>query len=376
MPIVRIGLEPLNSRDQRLLGDLRARLDTVEPGVDVLPALVDALREALHAERGLAYGVDIGPERYQVSYLHVSGFSMTQEAAHAYLDGFVGTRRDAWGYFNPACPQPSQRNRELQFQAPGTDAAPLPPPQDERHTLWKTLGITAEEQAQVRSTIGGFLQGCGLDRMMFLRVLVCDGPALLGWVGAMRSEPFEARELSLMRELIPSLRRRLALDSRLREAGMLHAALEVALESLGQAAYVVVSTGRVAFANSLGRARLEQDAGLVADALKRHLRGEPLGVEMSLTPLRIAGAPAYYLAIAQGQPVQALARVHTLSSGWGLTAREMEVLGRLVHGESNKAIALQLGCAERTVEVHVTRILAKAQVESRSALIAKCFLAS
>ncbi|MFY0528079.1 helix-turn-helix transcriptional regulator [Archangium gephyra] len=370
----------MNSQDQQLVGDLRSRLDTVEPGVDVLPALVDALREALHAERGLAYGVDIGPERFQVSYLHIAGFPMTPEAAHAYLDGFVSTRRDCWGYFNPACPQPSQRNRELQFQAPGTDAEPLLPPHDERITVWKTLGIPAEErarlQAQVRSAIGDFLQGCGLDRMMFLRVLVCDGPALLGWVGAMRSEPFEARDLHLMRELIPSLQRRLALDSRLREAGMLHAALEAALESLGQAAYVVTSTGRVAHTNSLGKARLEQDAGLVAEALKKHQRGEPPGGEISFTPLRLTGTPTHYLAVIQGEPPQALARVHTLSSGWGLTAREMEVLGRLVRGESNKAIALHLGCAERTVEVHVTRILAKAQVESRSALIAKCFLAS
>lgn len=360
--------------------DLRARLDTVEPGVDVLPALVEALREALRAERSLAYGVDVGPERYQVSYLHFSGFSLTPEAAYASLDGFVGTRRDPWGYFNPANPQPSQRNRELQFQAPTRDTTLVVPPRDERLTLWKTLGIPTEEQAQiqaqVRASIGDFLQGCGLERMMFLRVLVCDGPALLGWVGAMRSEPFEARELHLLRELIPSLQRRLTLDTRLREAGMLHAALEASLESLGQAAYVVTSTGRVAFSNSLGRTRLEQNTELVAEALKKHLRGEPSGPELSFTPLRLTGAPAHYLAVMQGEPTQALARVHALSSSWGLTAREMEVLGRLVLGESNKAIALKLGCAERTVEVHVTRILAKAQVESRSALIAKCFLAS
>ncbi|WP_047860856.1 helix-turn-helix transcriptional regulator [Archangium gephyra] len=373
-------MEPLDSQDQRLLEDLRARLDLVEPGVDVMPALVEALREALRAERSLAYGVDIGPERYQVSYLHSSGFSLSPETAYASLDGFVGTRRDPWGYFNPANPQPSQRNRELQFQAPGLESAPPVAPRDDRFTLWKTLGIPSEEQAriqtQVRASIGGFLQECGLERMMFLRVLVCDGPALLGWVGAMRSEPFNPRELHLLRELIPSLQRRLALDARLREAGMLHAALEASLESLGQAAYVVTANGRVAFANSMGRARLEQDAGLVAEALKKHLRGEPTGAELSFTPLRLTGTPAHYLAIVQAEPQHALARVHALSSGWGLTAREMEVLGRLVRGESNKAIALHLGCAERTVEVHVTRILAKAQVESRSALIAKCFLAS
>ncbi|MCY1082408.1 helix-turn-helix transcriptional regulator [Archangium lansingense] len=373
-------MEPLNSRDQQRLEELQARLETVEPGVDVLPAVVDTLREALNAERGLAYGVDIGPERYQVSYTHISGFPMTSADAHASLDSFVGTRRDPWGYFNPACPQPSQRNRELQFQAPNLDAPPIPPPQDERLTLWKTLDLPAEErarvQAQVKSNVGTFLQGCGLDRMMFLRVLVCDGPALLGWVGAMRTEPFEGREVRLLRELIPSLQRRLTLDTRLREAGVFHAALEAALEALGQAAYVVTSTGRVAFANSMGRARLERDTGLVAEALKRYLRGEPLGGELTFTPLRLSGTPTHYLAVVQGEPLQALARVHALSTGWGLTAREMEVLGRLVRGESNKAIALHLGCAERTVEVHVTRILAKAQVESRSALIAKCFLAT
>ena len=260
-----------------MLEDLRARLDLVEPGVDVLPALVEALREALRAERSLAYGVDIGPERYQLSFLNHSGFSLEPRVAHATLDGFVGARRDPWGYFNPANPQPSQRNRELHFHAPGMEAPAPAPPRDDRFTLWKTLGVPMEEQARlqahVRASVGGFLQEYGLARMMFLRVLVCEGPALLGWVGAMRSEPFNPRELNLLRELIPSLQRRLALDARLREGGMLHAALEAALEALGQAAYVVTSTGRVAFANSLGRARLEQDSGLVAEALKRHLKG-------------------------------------------------------------------------------------------------------
>ncbi|WNG51165.1 helix-turn-helix transcriptional regulator [Archangium minus] len=372
-------MEPLNSQDQRLLGDLRALIDTVEPGVDVLPALVDSLRDVLRAERGLAYGVDIGPERYQVSFLHMSGFPMTLEEGHACLEGLVGTRRDPWGYFNPACPQPSQRNRVLQFQVPVTETHVEPLSQDERLAPWKKLGIATEEQArmhtQVRTAMGDFLRAVGLDQMVFLRVLVCDGPALLGWVGAMRSEPFEAREVSLMRELIPSLQRRMKVESRLREAGMLSAALEGALEAIGQPAFVVSSTGRVAHANHAGRAWLGQNAELVAEALKRYLRGEP-GEQLSFTPLRLAGVPPHYLAVVQGEPANSFARMHSVSAHWGLTARETEVLGRLVRGESNKAIALHLGCAERTVEVHVTRILAKAQVESRSALIARCFLAS
>ncbi|QRK10164.1 helix-turn-helix transcriptional regulator [Archangium violaceum] len=372
-------MEPLTSQDQRLLGDLRTLIDTVEPGVDVLPALVDSLREMLHAERVLAYGVDIGPERYQVSFLHISGFPMTLEERLEGLKGLVSARRDPWGYFNPACPEPSQRNRVLQFQVPGRDTPVELLLQEERLAPWKKLGIATEELArmhdQVRAVMGDFLRVIGMEQMVFLRVLVCDGPALLGWVGAMRSAPFEAREVSLMRELIPSIQRRMKVESRLREAGMLSAALEGALEAIGQPAFVVSATGRVAHANHAGRAWLGQNAELVAEALRKYLRGEP-GEQLSFMPLRLAGVPPHYLAVIQGEPAQSFARMHSVSASWGLTARETEVLGRLVRGESNKAIALHLGCAERTVEVHVTRILAKAQVESRSALIARCFLAS
>nr|WP_255508185.1 LuxR C-terminal-related transcriptional regulator [Myxococcus sp. AB036A] len=52
------------------------------------------------------------------------------------------------------------------------------------------------------------------------------------------------------------------------------------------------------------------------------------------------------------------------------------MLTHIIQGETNKSIAGRLGCAERTVEVHVTHLLSKAQVESRSALIARFFQSS
>ena len=363
------------------MGDLRALLETVEPGVDVLPQWMGALREALQAERSLAYGVDTGPECFQISFTHASGFSLPTVELHAAMNGYLGSMKEScWGYFNPTSPQPSQRNRVIQFRAPGTDAEPVSPPQDERLELRKQLGITEEEQAQLqarfRSSLGHFLQRFGAERMVHLRVLVCEGPALLGWVGVLRHEPFTARETHILEELTPALQRRLLLDTRLREAGVLHVALQATLEAIGQPAYVVTATGRVAHANSAGQARLAQDGEQVRQSLRSYLRREPTDPALSFTPLRLPGTPAHFLAIEQGGPAQTFARMHSVSANWGLTARETEVLGRLVRGESNKAIAVRLGCAERTVEVHVTRILAKAQVESRSALLSKFFLDS
>lgn len=372
-------METLNSQDQRLLGDLRTLIETVDPGTEVLPTVVGALREALHAERSLMYGVDVGPERYQTSFAYSAGFPLSMPPTQACLDRFLGSLKDPWGYFNPACPQPAQRNHALQFRPILEEDAPAPRLRDERLEPWKKLGMSAEEQeqlhARVRSTLGDFLRRFEIDHMVYLRVLVCEEASLLGWVGVMRSEPFGERELNLLRELTPMLQRRLRLDTRLREAGLLHAALEVSLEALGQPAYVVTATGRVAYANAAGRVRLEREgAGHVAEALTRHLRGEPGGGSLSVTPLRLAGAAPHYLVVQRDDSARTFARLHELGAGWKLTARETEVFGHLLRGESNKTISGKLGCAERTVEVHVTRILAKARVESRSALISKVFM--
>jgi DNA-binding NarL/FixJ family response regulator len=49
----------------------------------------------------------------------------------------------------------------------------------------------------------------------------------------------------------------------------------------------------------------------------------------------------------------------------GLTPRELEVLGLLVEGRSNRQIAEELFISGKTASVHVTRILAKLGVHSR-----------
>jgi two-component system, NarL family, response regulator YdfI len=49
-----------------------------------------------------------------------------------------------------------------------------------------------------------------------------------------------------------------------------------------------------------------------------------------------------------------------------LTPREIEVLGMLADGRSNKVIAHQLGISEHTVKFHVTSILSKLNAGSRT----------
>ncbi|MDP9358924.1 MAG: LuxR C-terminal-related transcriptional regulator [Chloroflexota bacterium] len=59
-----------------------------------------------------------------------------------------------------------------------------------------------------------------------------------------------------------------------------------------------------------------------------------------------------------------------LAWGTGLTPRELDVLALLVEGRSNREIAETLFVSPRTVDNHVTNILAKLEVKSRTAAVA------
>lgn len=60
-----------------------------------------------------------------------------------------------------------------------------------------------------------------------------------------------------------------------------------------------------------------------------------------------------------------LARMHD-SPADELSAREIDVLQRMVRGESNRAIAVALHVSENTVKTHVSHIFSKLAVQSRA----------
>lgn len=81
------------------------------------------------------------------------------------------------------------------------------------------------------------------------------------------------------------------------------------------------------------------------------------------------------LAVAlRGETRDPAERVKESAAAWGLTPQETRVLGCICRALANKEIAAELNCSPRTVEVHVTRILAKAGLDSRTQLVA--YLAS
>jgi DNA-binding NarL/FixJ family response regulator len=74
-----------------------------------------------------------------------------------------------------------------------------------------------------------------------------------------------------------------------------------------------------------------------------------------------------------------VARVESLTgrapskAGCGLTAREVEVLGMVATGRTNRAIAGELFLSEKTVARHVSNIFMKLGLSSRAAATAYAY---
>ena len=94
---------------------------------------------------------------------------------------------------------------------------------------------------------------------------------------------------------------------------------------------------------------------------------------MTVTSVDLAahGVGALRLVIVQEEALRAEHAAHAVALRHGLTPREAQVLAQLARGASNLRIAHVMGCAERTVEVHVTRLLAKLECATRAEAIAR-----
>lgn len=56
-----------------------------------------------------------------------------------------------------------------------------------------------------------------------------------------------------------------------------------------------------------------------------------------------------------------------------LTARELQIVALVAEGRPNKQVAAELGISEWTVSTHLRRIYAKLDVDTRAAMVTRCY---
>jgi DNA-binding CsgD family transcriptional regulator len=106
-------------------------------------------------------------------------------------------------------------------------------------------------------------------------------------------------------------------------------------------------------------------AATVASAALRSAR--ELGAEWLVAELESLAARARLRLLGPAEPAgPEVAPAEEVDEPFGLTPRERQVLALVAGGATNREIGLELHMAEKTASVHVSRILAKLDVRSRT----------
>ncbi len=223
----------------RGVDDVAAELAVVRVGADEagIESALAPLSRLLEADSAGIYSPSRDAEGWSLA---LGRFTGVAEGASTYLEGFM--RRSVWRpAYDMDRPEPQQWNRAL-----------------------RPLLLLDMEEWRASSMWHEVMLPAGVSDHDQLRVLVCDGPALLGWVGGFREEPFTRREQRRMAALSAALLRRLRVERRLRDAELMEAGLEAALRAIAAPAFILRDR-RVAFANDNGRAAFDTEPSLAGD---------------------------------------------------------------------------------------------------------------
>ena len=318
--------------------ELAAHLDDAPADARPLQTLVDRLPRLLGADQACAFLIR---GRRLEFFL---GKDMPAGIARAYGKWLADAPRHFAGY-DPDRPAARQRNVAL-----------------------RAADISALTRRGPPAVVRGFLPRFALSESDVLRVLVCEGPSLLAWVGAFRTRPFTRTQATLLDSLVPALQRRLTLERRLSEAHRRAHEIGAALEGVPAAAFVLGRNATVLHANTAGRALLDREGPALTDRLRASLCEPVPGIQLARLS---SDVPDLRLAIVEPDAADPSPRAALARARWGLTARQVQVLELVARGRSNRAVAASLGCAESTVELHITALLRKAECESRSQLVAR-----
>ena len=335
------------TKDAARLREVEAELGCIrESGPSALEWLAPTLRDVLGTEK--AFACSYTPRGDGIAIIRGGESGLPRELL-AFADRWVMHAPVAWTAYNAMRPQPTQRNVALTLA-----------------DIYRVAGITT---APVISAVYAHF---GIAKHDTLRVLICDGSSLLGYVGLFQANEFEKRQQRMLNHLVPAMRRRLSRERLLGATDPTRQLLDAALAEIPAAAFVMSHAGTVLEANGLAQLRLEGGGLDVRRALRDAILSPSPQASRSFRVTKVgSGAAAPRYLVVEAATAGSLQAVRSAGLRWGFSRPELEVLVALAEGLPTRTIAAQLGLAERTVEGRLTTMFEKAQVETRAELVAK-----
>ena len=309
---------------------------------------LDELRELLGAQNTLIYNPACTEQGWDLDLSLWSGDAASARgSAHRQLVKRSVADKPQFAAYDPFAVQKEQRNRALTVEhlvALETHAT------EPHRRVWAAIGAGQQDQ---------------------VRILLCHGPRLVGWLGAVRDVRFTASDERRLQSLTEPLRARL-LAERAARAGAPHMGLvEGLLGAIVEPALLLSARGQVEATNLAGLRLLDEQRSGLFETLRQALAAGRRHPAFSLTRLTSRGCPDYVLALHVEPSLAQAEHVGRACVRWGLSGRRAAVLEQVALGRSNKEIASGLGCAEVTVERHLTSLFRVSGARSRTELLGK-----
>ena len=356
------------SPDERArIHDAVERLNTLHLGrpEDPLSMAIDVLSDLGDARRGGAYSLTRDVLSWRVFESGSRGFADASTGRLTAALDQVASSAARFGLYDAGAVEPAQRNAAI-ASAPWSSVVEGALPEALRRLPLRRDEFESRLAGTTR--LGECMKPFGIYDLFQLRVLVCEGGVAQTWVGVYREEAFTPREVARVQAAMTALASRLRAARRLGHLG-LPASLTALLEHIAGEAYVVNAEDIVVLANAAGQTRLDADGAALRARVALAARGGVPGA--TSTPVVESGiGPMRLVVLASSGDVDARA-CRSATTRYGLTPRESEVLRALLGGASNLSIAGHFECSERTVEVHVSRILRKTECANRAELVGR-----
>lgn len=242
---------------------------------------------------------------------------------------------------------------------------PVRPPVEQRNTVHR---LALNDPRAARGARAAFRE-MGIADHVQTRVLVCEGPVLSAAFAVYwpPDEPPADEDVECLGVFAQGVRPALRAVSHL--SGEHGAAFDAAFDALAAEAYVVDDRGRILYASTVGASVIDERGDEAVVAISSAIRGETCGYDVNAFEAGTTGRR--WLVTRRPREHSVERRAAASAQAWALTNRQAQVLALLVDGASNKEIANATGISVRTVEIHVTAILQKANASSRVELVVR-----
>lgn len=340
----------LGKREREAVRDMEAELTVIKlDGRSAIDVVLPELRKLMQTETLLLFAPTLRVHGWELDRFHADNFANASKLRRIAGD-FLATAPRRYAWFDALRPELGQRNRPL-------DALSIIPPGElERSLIYRHLLVPA-----------------GLHRDRQPRVLLCEGSRLLAWLGAFHSGTVERRHLQLLAAITPALVRYLATERRIRTGARDSAAIDALLEHIGKPAFVLDAGGKLFELNTAAHAMLASNRSDIEASLAVAATDTSETRPFDVVPFSVAGTSACWLAIwrSESAGTRVASCVAAATRRWRLTVRQGQVLGHLMDGRTNRAIANLDDTSTRAVELHITALFDRLGVDNRTGLVAK-----